>query len=112
MKLKSQVEYCLREIPETRNSDITLMIEIWKRYFPSKMKMGATGEMGVWLKDLYELPRDDNVKRIRAHFQNDLNKYLPSDQKIVKQRRINENKWRVFMGYPPKGGLVGQPSLI
>ena len=102
MKLKSQVEYILKEIPDTRNSDITLMIEIWKKYYPSRLKTGSTGEQGVWLKDLYELPREDNCKRIRAHFQNDLNLYLPSDPKIVKQRRINEDKWREFMGYSPK----------
>jgi len=111
VKLKSQVEFVLKEFPESRNSDITLMIELWKAYYPSKLKTGATGEKGVWLKDLYELPTQDNIKRIRAHFQNDLNLYLPTDPKVVKQRRISEDKWREFMGYSPKHN-VGQAQLI
>jgi hypothetical protein len=111
MKLKSQVENVLKEFPQTRNSDITLMIELWQRYFPTRIKKGSSGEVGIWLKDLYDLPREDNIKRIRAHFQNDLNLYLPSDEKVVLQRRINEDKWREFMGYPPKNN-IGQSTLI
>lgn len=111
MKLKSQVEFLLRTKPETRNSDITLMIEVWQTYYSSYLKKGSTGEVGVWLKDLYDLPREDNIKRIRAHFQNDLNLYLPSDEKVAIQRRINEDKWREFMGYPPKNN-INQPQLV
>lgn len=62
------VENILRNVPESRNSDITLMIEIWKRYYPQRIKKGASGEEGVWLRDLYDLPREDGVKRIRASF--------------------------------------------
>ena len=65
---KEMVEACLRNIPETRNSDITLMIEVWRRYFPQRIKRGQTGEEGIWLKDLYDLPREDNIKRERAKF--------------------------------------------
>lgn len=108
--LKAQVEYCLETYPETRNSDITLMLRIWETYYPSRIKTGASGEKGVWLKDLYDLPREDNIKRVRAKFQNELNRYLPTDWKVAQQRKIEEDKWRVAMGYPPKDN--GTASLL
>ena len=95
--LKTQVRHCLLEYPETRNSDITLMLKIWEIYFPEYLKKGATGQIGVWLKDLYELPREDNIKRVRAFFQNTQGLYLPSDPAVRKQRKIEEEKWLEFI---------------
>ena len=40
--LKSQVETILKPIPETRNSDITLTIEIWKRFHSNKLFVMTT----------------------------------------------------------------------
>ena len=104
-KLRDQVEAVLKELPETRNSDITLTIEIWKRYFPQRIKTGKSGEQGIWLKDLYDLPREDNVKRVRASF-NAQGKYYPTDWKVAKGRGIEENQWRIALGYPPRGQTV------
>ena len=95
--LTFQVGEILKDYPETRNSDIALMIELWKTYYPNRVKKGANGELGVWLKDLYDLPREDAIKRIRAHYQNDLNRYLPTSLDVVIQRRINQEKWREYM---------------
>lgn len=95
--LKIKVGAILAEIPETRNSDIALMIEIWRRYYPQYIKKGSTGQEGVWLKDLYDLPREDNVKRIRAHYQNELGKFLPTSWEVAKQRKIEEAKWKAYM---------------
>lgn len=102
---KDMVEECLRNIPETRNSDITLMIEIWKRYFSQKVRKGATGKEGVWLEDLYELPREDNVKRVRAKL-NAQGKYYPTDWKVAKARGIKEDIWRQELGYPTKDQTI------
>lgn len=95
------VETILRNIPESRNSDITLMIEIWEKYYPNYIKKGSSGERGVWLKDLYTLPREDSVKRLRAQFNHD-GKYFPTDWKIAKGRGIKEDVWRKELGYPAK----------
>lgn len=89
----------LELVPHTRDSDIALMIEVWRRYYPKYVKKGSTGEEGVWLKDLYELPREDNIKRVRAQIQNDDKQFLPTTWEIAKQRKINENVWRKAMGY-------------
>ena len=69
--LKNQVLTILQEIPKTRNSDTTLTIEIWKRFYPQFIKKGANGNLGVWLEDLYKLPDQDDVKRLRAKIQNE-----------------------------------------
>ena len=95
--LKREVETCLRDYPETRNSDITLLIKVWELFYPQFVKTGSTGASGILFKDLYVAPREDNVKRVRAVFQNVQNKYLPTDWKVAKQRKINEEKWSEYI---------------
>lgn len=94
--LQEMVEYILRNIPATRNSDITLMIEIWKYFYPEKIQYGT-----VSLEYLYDLPREDTIKRIRAEF-NSQGKYYPTDWEVAKRRGIKEDQWRVELGYPAK----------
>lgn len=95
--LTRQVEHCLKHFPETRNSDLTLLHQIWREYYPQRIKVGQSGKEGVWLSDMFDLPREDAVKRIRAKFQNDFGKYLPTSWEVAKQRKINEQKWRLAM---------------
>ena len=90
--LKNQVERVLQKYPETRNSDITLTIQIWKEFYPTRVMDGK-----VSLADLYDLPREDNVKRVRAKFQNEENKYLPTVWEIARKRKINEMVWKNFI---------------
>ena len=59
--------------------------------------------------DLYWLPREDNVKRVRAFWQNDKKKFLPTVLEVAIARRINEDEWRVAMGYPTKA-TTGTPT--
>lgn len=89
--LKKQVELTLMDYPNTRNSDIGLMIQIWKEFY-------AVGD-SVSLADLYRLPREDNIKRIRASF-NAEGKYWPTDLKVAIARGMQEIEWRRAMGYP------------
>lgn len=89
--LKQKVEKVLEECPETRNSDIELMIQIWQKYY----EVGNS----INLRSLFSLPREDHIKRVRASF-NAKGKYLPTDLKIAKTRGILENEWRQAMGYP------------
>lgn len=102
------VEAVLRNIPETRNSDIRLTIEIWRRYFPSLVQNdGAILHQGVdprpfvFLSDLFDLPREDNIKRVRAALNHE-GKYFPTDWKVAKARGIAEDEWRQALGYPTK----------
>ena len=95
MTLKQQVEQTLKTQPDTRNSDITLMIAIWKKYY-------GVGEY-VELKKLYDLPREDNIKRIRAKFCEEKKEWAyPTSLEVARKRGIKENEWRLFLGYPLK----------
>ena len=105
--LTGQVECILASEAETRNSDITLMIELWKRFYPLMVHTESGiapqySEQGnyVLLKNLYDLPREDNIKRIRAKFQNDEHKYLPTVEEIAVQRGILAETWRKLMSCP------------
>lgn len=99
-KVKKMVEYCLNNFPETRDSDIELTIRIWNEFFPSRIIVGQSGAQAIRLKDLFDLPREDHVKRIRAKIQNEEGRFLPTTLKIAMQRGIEEVKWKEFMGYP------------
>lgn len=94
INLKEQVRVVLRSDPETRNSDITLTIRIWQRFY------GVNDLINVY--NLYDLPREDNVKRIRAKFCEQRKDWAyPTSLKIAKRRGIKEEEWRQALGYPP-----------
>lgn len=96
MTLKEQVETILKECPKGRNSDQWLTIKIWSHFYASRIKE-IDGVKYLALKDIMDLPREDNVKRIRAVFQNVLYKYLPTEEKVAKQRKLNIEKWRKLL---------------
>lgn len=93
LTLRKQVEYILDQHSVTRNSDIYLTVAIWKNFYPDKVYQNESNKDYVYLSDLLELPREDNIKRIRADIQNRQHRYLPTDRKILKQRKINEIFW-------------------
>lgn len=100
VKLRDMVETVLRDAEDTRNSDVTLTIEIWRRYYPEHILNTSKGEKsGLFLGSLYELPREDNVKRIRAKLQNEENKYLPTIEAVRVKRKISEESWYKYLGY-------------
>ena len=111
-KLKDQVEYILKTDEQSRNSDIRLTIQIWKEFYAQKVAYIEREEY-VRLRDIFDLPREDNIKRIRAKFQNDLDMYIPTTWKVAQKRGWLRDKWREALGYPVKdirqGELINLP---
>lgn len=107
--LKSKIEWCLKNIPETRNSDIDLTREIWRRFYPQKIKSLDGIREYVDLIDLFELPREDAIKRIRATIQNEEKKFPPTSWEVARQRKWNEAEWGNLLGYGTMAGGVGSP---
>lgn len=108
------VEYCLENYPETRNSDIKLTNKIWIEFYPEYVHT-REGKYCVDLVDLYELPKEDRVKRWRAKYQNEKGIYLPDDPEVRRKREITEEKWRKYLGYNPEMRAVlvdHSPSLV
>jgi len=92
MNLKHKAIYCLSKYPETRNSDIKLTNAIWFEFHSNKIKR-IDNRNYVALIDLYDLPREDNIKRVRAKL-NSEGKYLPTEKEVLKQRRLLEKQYR------------------
>lgn len=98
-KLKSMVYRVLERREETRNSDITLMIRIAEIYYPSRIRHNQEGKAEIFLEDLYSLPREDHIKRVRAYLQNEQNLFLPTIEDVRKTRGINEMDWKKWLEY-------------
>jgi len=98
---KQEVLDILEKYPSARNSDISLTTIIWQVYFPNKMFRDKYDNVCVRLKDLYDLPREDNIKRYRADIQNVDEKFPPTTLEIAKKRKMSEERWRRILGYEP-----------
>ena len=91
MTIQDKIEHCLRKYPNTANSDIRLTASVWYEFYNSALSQ-QDGELAVKLSEMYKLPTCDLVKRYRAKF-NAQGKYIPTDQKVFKQRKLNEKYW-------------------
>jgi len=101
--LRKQIIETLAAEEATRNSDQLLTVRIWERYYPKlvcRMPEQFTNvrEPFVFISDVLKLPREDNVKRIRAVIQNVEHRYLPTDPAVRRRRKISEEAWRSFLG--------------
>ena len=80
---------------EPRNSDIALTIAIWQKWY----SVGTNPDSVIHLYRLFDLPREDNVKRVRAVLQNVEGKYLPTSWEVARKRGIEREKWEEALGY-------------
>lgn len=96
--LKTQVTKILVKDEQSRNSDIRLTQCIWWEFYQEKMVKLEDGSVAVRLRDMFDLPREDNIKRIRAKIQNEDHKFLPTDPEIRRKRQIKEEEWREYLG--------------
>jgi hypothetical protein len=94
-----QVKSMLSIFPDARNSDITLTIKLWENFYPSMIHNSERLGEVVRIIDLFDLPREDNIKRIRAKIQNEERLYLPTDIKVFVERARASDEWRKFLGY-------------
>lgn len=101
VKLETQLRAILKEDERSTNSDIRLTQMHWYRNHRHAIRM-IDGEPFINLKRLYDVTSQDSIKRVRAHIQNDLNEYLPTDPAVRKKRKISEQAWQEYLGYPEK----------
>lgn len=96
--LEAKVRKVLAEDEKSRNSDIRLTQMIWWRFYQPKMRQ-FEGKTYVGITDLFELPREDNIKRVRARIQNVEKKFLPTNPEVAKKRGWKIEEWREYLGY-------------
>ena len=109
--LRPMVLTVLRDFPKARDSDTWLTLKLWTIFYPQLIKSETfiakdlNGEQvqvtdkSVRLLDIMSLPREDNIKRLRAKIQNEELKFLPTTWEVAKQRRIEESVWRNYVNY-------------
>lgn len=108
-QLEKQIRATLAADERSRNSDIRLTQAIWFRYYHSSM-LEHNGLVYVEVAKMYDLPREDNIKRIRAKIQNEQHEFLPTSEAVARKRKWNIQEWRDYLGYAPKGE-VGRRAM-
>ena len=98
LTLDKKVRICLAADVESRNDDLRLTQVVWWRYHRECVKL-IDGVHYVAVRDLHNLPREDNIKRVRAKIQNVEHKYLPTKPEVAVKRGWNEDRWRHYLGY-------------
>lgn len=83
--IKNKVMQVLSQRPETRDNDVLLTITLYKRFYPELVADGR-----VSLEDLFRLPTQFEIQRLRAHIQNTLGLFLASPG--VRDRRLRNQK--------------------
>tara|TARA_R110002051_G_scaffold202608_1_gene269207 strand:+ start:320 stop:691 length:372 start_codon:yes stop_codon:yes gene_type:complete len=90
-KVKDIVIRFLKDLPETRNSDILLYYEILKETFLTT-DLKDTIPKAVFLDTLWELinlaPDKSTMVRVRRHIQNKDCVFEPTDPAVRKKRKI------------------------
>lgn len=104
--LDKKVRNILHTDEKSRNSDIRLTQLIWWTYYSQHIHK-FNESYYVEITSLFDLPREDNIKRIRAKIQNEEKLYLPTDPAVAKKRGWNEDEWREYLG-KPVAGVGGQ----
>lgn len=93
--LTKDVESILSKYPQSRDSDQWLTLKIWKEFYPQHLDMtDSVNPKADFATIMKILPREDNVKRIRATFQNVKKMYPPTSLAVVKRRKQNQDVWR------------------
>lgn len=96
--LDNRVRTVLADDEPSRNSDIRLTQMIWWKYHRHSL-LEQNGTVYVDMKKLFDLPREDNIKRIRAKIQNVEKKFLPTNAEVAKKRGWQIEEWREYLGH-------------
>ena len=96
--LRKIVETELSHNKKARNDDQFLTLSIWWRYYPEYFILH---ECKYYIKAdaVLSLPREDNIKRLRAKIQNEEHKHLPTNADVRKKRGISEEVWLKYCTY-------------
>ena len=99
LTLEKKVRAILQQDEESRNDDIRLTQLVWWNYHRDAIQM-IDKVPYVNMRMLHKLPREDGIKRVRAHIQNDLHELVPTRREVAEKRGMNEIEWRNYLNYP------------
>lgn len=117
--VQAKVAKILSEEPETRDSDLHLTIRVFERYYPHFITDGS-----IKLTDLFNVPKQYDIQRIRAHIQNTLGLFqasLPVREARLKRgekkrqkfsREANQARTRTLNIYCDESGKADKYSVV
>ena len=86
---KDVVHSVLEKFPETRNNDLLLILQVWRR---QGVSIGfSDDELGVMLNP-------ESITRARRVIKNNDGEYLPTKLEVAEKRRLNEELLREHYG--------------
>lgn len=92
-KLKNRVYRILELHPETRNCDATLVAKYWQMYEAKNLDSHGTF---LELSMLKHMTSPSAIERLRRKIQQE-GRFWPTDEKVVRRRRMNMDKWKEMM---------------
>ena len=99
VSLKTKVEDILKRYSEARDNDVKLCNALWFEYYNQFIRKNEDGDLYIRLKDMYEVPLQDDIIRFRRVIQNEEKKFQAS-QEVKDGRFKKEIIVRAELGYP------------
>ena len=97
LDLDEQVKNCLQNFEEARNDDVRLVMKVWIKYYSQHLINTSFDNWSMSLQRLYDLPSQASIIRIRAKYQNDKKKYLPTHWEVAKRRGWKREDWEWYL---------------
>lgn len=91
MTIKQKVEHCLKNFPETRNSDAILTFRVIHEFHNSNIKQ-FEGKWWITTEILKDI-KEDVCKRYRAQF-NQKGLYMPTSQQVLELRGLKAEQYK------------------
>jgi len=90
---KVLVEETLQEDTFSRNNDLWLCLKVWR-------KQGI--KIYIDYEHIKEMFAPETISRCRREIQNEEGRLLPTDENVLRMRRITEETLRQYYGNKPK----------
>jgi len=102
--MKKRVEWILADFPEARNCDVELYFQYVNKYLHIGIHRDFQDNHFV---SLYALKKFNyySIVRLRQKIQSE-GFYLPTDEAVAKQRKINMEVWRQAMSMDAVGNYI------
>ncbi len=116
IKTKERVEFILRKIPSTRNSDWLLYLYIcryWGQalvYNQEKKKIQFRDQEGITYEEFIHLPSWETIRRSRQSVVSKNKELEPTDQ-IIAARRAKQDKYHEYFKADRFEGYLGDTHI-
>jgi len=96
--IKQRIEYILNDSEQSRNYDKVLYLSYIQKFHPSCIEWSNKREdFYISFKGYMILPNYATIKRLRAIIQKKEGKFLPTDAKIIRLRRMQQKQMKSFV---------------